>query len=101
MEEEKKTEETAEQADNEALPEEPKRRVSIAPRVIVRYWHKSTETEEEPVECSREVFAVIDAIMERLSRTTSKEEMADILVSVHSVEDAEKSDPLPEGKERW
>lgn len=80
--------------------ETPKRKVTVAREVKVLFTYKSGK-EPEAVVVPRDIFSVIDALGRKLEQTKDKEEMDDILVSVHSIEDQERSDPLPEGEERW
>lgn len=80
--------------------EEKKRSVVIARTVKVLFRHKSGK-ETETTTCNRDVYSVTDAIGSKLESLGGKDEMDDILVSVHSVEDEEKSEP-PQGDEpRW
>lgn len=91
-----------------ASPEQDSRRkVVLAPTVKVIFASKShpDQAPEENV-VPRDLFTVIDAIGSRLAAAGEDTELmdsiaADTLVSVHSVEDPDKSDPLPEGESRW
>jgi len=80
--------------------EGPKRAVVISPKARVVFRRKSTGA-EEVVMTGRDVFSVIDAVGSRIESTKDKEEFEDTVVSVLSVEDPDKSDPLPEGGKRW
>ena len=98
------SEETRE-ADVQDKPGEKKRSVVLAPKVRILFSSKSKpEADPEVVEAGRDVFAVMETITARLSRLpegSTKEDMEDVLVSVHSLEDPEKSDPPKEGEPRW
>ena len=52
-------------------------------------------------EVDRDLFSVIDCIGRKLQLTKDRGDMDDILVSVHSFEDVEKSDPVPDGEQPW
>jgi len=86
-------------AEEETKQEEKKRRVVMSTDVKVLFKHADGVVEEKIV--GRDVFSVMDAVTARLAETKSKEEMDGIRVSVHSYENAEKSDPPKEGEERW
>jgi len=87
--------------------EKPKRKVVLSNKVKVVFNIASQKgcddavEEVEEVECNRDLYSVMDAITARLAATKSKEEMEAIFVSVHSIEDESKSDPLPEGEPRF
>lgn len=89
-------------SDNDNKPEEEqkKRSVTISPVAVVVFERKSTG-EVERVQVNRDVYSVTDAIGRKLSELGGKEGMDDTLVSVHSVEDTGKSDPIPEGESAW
>jgi hypothetical protein len=76
------------------------RAITVAPVAKIIFSYKSKETNEVLI-VNRDLFSVTDAIGKKLSDTNSKEEMDDILVSIHSIEDPEKSDPLGEGESPW
>lgn len=79
---------------------QPKRKVTVASKVkVIFQFGDDPNAVVETV--NRDVFSVMDAITARLANTKSKEEMEAIKVSVHSFEDSEKSDPLPEGESPW
>lgn len=97
--EDNKNESNAAQEAAQSEGKEP-RKVTISRQVAVIFGSK-TGSNQAIVYANRDVYSVLDAITSRLSETKSKEELEDILVSIHSIEDPEKSDPLPEGMERW
>ena len=80
-------------------PEEPKKR-KVTLSTDVKVIFKSEEEGEVKI-VGRDVFSVMDTITARLADTKSREEMEAIRVSVHSFENPEKSDPLPDGEQRW
>lgn len=92
------TEETAKKAGEGA--EGRKRKVVVAAKVRV-VFDDGSGGDPEVVEANRDVFSVMDAVTERLARTKSKQEMQSIRVTVRSLEDREKSDPLRDGEEPW
>lgn len=93
------TEESKKTESNEQ--EKSKRKVSLSNRVRLVYTTASEpDGKGTSVECARDIFSVMEMITARLATTKSKEEMEAIRVSVHSLEDPEASDPLPEGEER-
>jgi len=73
--------------------EEKKRSVVIARTVKVLFRHKSGK-ETETTTCNRDVYSVTDAIGSKLESLGGKDEMDDILVSVHSVR-TRRSPSLP------
>lgn len=74
---------------------------TIAPASTVKVIFRNTETEQnEVVFPNRDVFSVISCLTSRLAGLESKGLLDDIKVSVHTMEDPEKSDPVPEGEER-
>ena len=81
--------------------EEKKRKVVVGPKVKVIFEVDDGKTDNEIKIVNRDVFSVMDAITERLSRTKDKAEMAAVKVTVHSFEDMAKSDPLRDGESSW
>ena len=77
-----------------------KRSVVISRTVKVLFKHKSGK-DTEAVECNRDVYSVTDVIGQKLAALNGKDELDDVLVSVHSVEDVEKSEAPADGEERW
>lgn len=79
------------------MAEEHKRGVYIAPEVRVVFKRNGAEESEEKT--SRDVYSVMDAILSRIAASSSNEDLGTLSVSVHSIEDTSKSDPLPEGEQ--
>lgn len=77
---------------------EHKRKVVLSTQVKVIVKHKSTSQELDHVIVNKDIYTVMDFITSILANTKSKEEMEDILISVHSFEDTSKSEPVPEGE---
>lgn len=81
--------------------EDKKRKVVVGPKVKVVFEVEDGKTDSEVRIVNRDVFSVMDAITERLSRTKDKAEMEAVRVTVHSFEDESKSDPLRDGESPW
>lgn len=79
-------------------PAERRRRVVIGPRVRITFVSEGRD-DVETKEVNRDVFSVMDAITERLSRTKDKAEMESVRVTVQSFEDEAKSEPRMTGEE--
>lgn len=82
------------------LPKEEKLR-KVVMDTSVKVIFRREGAEDEVVSSHRDVFSVMDAITSRLAQTKSREEMDAIRVSVHSLENEEKSEPLGEKDSRW
>lgn len=98
--EEAKVEEAAPEKEQ---PAEKKRSVVISADVSVVFTTRYDDGRDilhETVKCPRDVFSVIDAVMSRM-KDMSKDEFDATTVSIHSIEDEEKSEKPAEGEPRW
>jgi len=105
MEEDKKPGEEARAADDvkgsDGAASGQKRRSVVIGRKARVVFESRSGGEKSVEEVDRDLFSVIDCIGRRLQLIKDRGGMDDVLVSVHSVEDPAKSDPLPEGERPW
>lgn len=92
----------AEVGQNDATAEnEDRRAVVISKTVVVTIESKSGKGVVKEARCNRDLFSVMDVVMSVIPSDKEKDVADDMLVTVRSLEDEEKSDKLKEGETRW